>query len=268
MSSSDTKPIAVISGASSGIGAVYADRFAARGYDVVLVARRADRLGALAQTISRVHHVNAEVVIADLANESDLARVERILATNPAVRVLVNSAGLMKCLPMATSTLQDSLLQIALNITSLTRLTHAVLPAFLSRNDGMMINISSVLAIHEMPISASTVYNGTKAFVLNFSRSLQSELARTGVKVQVVLPAQTATEIWDNSGMSLSILSPDTVLSAETLVDAALAGLDKGESVTWPTVADATLCERYDVARSKLFAATQAGKPAPRYISA
>src|ERR1700754_3698699 len=109
MSSSDTKPIAVISGASSGIGAVYADRFAARGYDVILVARRADRLQALAQTISQVHHVNAEVVIADLANESDLARVERILATNPAVRVLVNSAGLMKCLPMATSTLQDSL---------------------------------------------------------------------------------------------------------------------------------------------------------------
>ena len=268
MSNSDIKPIAVISGASSGIGAVYADRFAARGYDLILVARRADRLEALAQKIFQVHHVNAEVVIADLANESDLARIERILATNPAVRVLVNSAGLMKCLPIATSTLQDSLSQIALNVTSLTRLTHAVLPAFLSRNDGVVINISSVLAIHEMPVRASSVYNGTKAFVLNFSRGLQNELAETGVKLQVVLPAQTATELWDNSGMSLSILSPDTVLSAETLVDAALAGLDKGESITWPTVADAGLWEQYDAARSKLFAATQAGQPAPRYISA
>jgi uncharacterized protein len=131
----------------------------------------------------------------------------------------------------------------------------------------VIINISSVLAVHEMPVSSS-VYNGTKAFVLNFSRGLQSELAETGVKVQVVLPAQTATEIWDGSGMSLSILNPDTVMSAEALVDAALAGLDKGESFTWPSVADIGLWEQYNAACSRLFAATQNGKPASRYIAA
>ncbi len=267
MSSSSVKPVAVVSGASSGIGAVYADRFAARGYDLVLVARRADRLEALSQKISQTYPVKAEVIVADLSNESDLVRVERVLATNPAVRVLVNNAGLMKCHPIAKSTLEDSLSQIGLNITSLTRLTHAVLPPFLSRNDGVIINISSVLAVHEMPVSSS-VYNGTKAFVLNFSRGLQSELAKTGVKVQVVLPAQTATEIWDGSGMSLSTLNPNTVMSAETVVDAALAGLDKGESFTWPSVADIGLWEQYDAACSKLFAATQTSKPAPRYIVA
>jgi uncharacterized protein len=265
MSSSNIKPIAVVSGASSGIGAVYADRFAKRGYDLILVARRADRLEALAQKISRAYPVRAEVMTADLANEPDLVRVEQMLATNPAVRVLVNNAGLMKRRPIAKSPLQDSLSQIALNITSLTRLTHAVLPAFILRNDGVIINISSVLAIHAMPVSS--VYSGTKAFVLNFSRGLQNELAETGVKVQVVLPSPIATDIWDDSGLSLSVLNPDTVMSAETLVDAALAGLDKGESITWPSVADFSLCEQYDAARSKLFAATQAGKPAPRYIA-
>jgi uncharacterized protein len=256
--------IAVITGASSGIGAVYADRFARRGYDLILVARRADRLEALAQKISKVYPVKTEVITADLAYEPDLVRVEKILATNPAVRVLVNNAGLMKRRPLATSPLQDSLSQIALNITSVTRLTHAVLPAFLSRNDGLIINISSVLAIHAMPVSS--VYSGTKAFVLSFSRGLQNELAETGVKVQVVLPSPIATEIWDDSGISMSILNPDTVMSAETLVDAALVGLDKGESITWPSVADLGLWEQYDAARSKLFAATQTGKSASRYI--
>ena len=161
---------------------------------------------------------------------------QQVLATNPAVRVLVNNAGLMRRRPIAKSPLQDSLSQIALNITSLTRLTHAVLPAFLSRNDGVIINISSVLAIHAMPVSS--VYSGTKAFVLNFSRGLQNELAETGVKVQVVLPSRPPPRFGTNSGMSLSILNPDTVMSAETLVDAALAGLDKGENITWPSVAD------------------------------
>jgi uncharacterized protein len=265
MSNSNIKPIAVVTGASSGIGAVYADRFAARGHDLIVVARRADRLGVLAQKISQTHQVKVEVVAADLVKEPDLARVEQILATNPAVRVLVNNAGLMRRRPIAKSPVQDSLSQIALNITSLTRLTHAVLPAFLSRNDGVIINIASVLAIHATP--ASCVYSGTKAFVLNFSRGLQNELAETRLKVQVVLPSQTATEIWDNSGMSLSILNPDAVMSAETLVDAALAGLDKGESITWPSVADLGLWEQYDAVRLKLFAATQTGNPASRYIA-
>jgi uncharacterized protein len=266
MLSSNVKPIAVVTGASSGIGAGYADRLAARGYDLILVARRADRLEALSNKISQSHGVKIEVMAADLANETDLARVEKVLATNPAVRMLVNNAGLSRLRPLAKSSVQDSLSQIALNITALTRLTHAVLPAFLSRNGGAIINVASVLAIHSMPVSS--VYSGTKAFVLNFSRGLQNELAETGVKVQVVLPGSTATEIWDNSGMPLSTLNPHTVMSAETLVDAALAGLDRGESITWPSVADLGLWEQYDAARSRLFAATQTGKPAPRYMAA
>lgn len=259
---SDRK-IAVITGASSGIGAVYADRLAKRGYDLVIVARRLDRLEALADKIRKTHGAKVETLQADLEKDSDIARVEHLLSTNPAIRVLVNNAGVARLKPLGQSSLQESLSQIALNITALTRLTHAVLPAFRKLNDGLIINIASVLSIHAW--SASAVYSGTKGFVLNFSRGLQEELASTGVKVQLVNPATTATEIWDNSGIPISALDQDSIMTTENLVDAALAGFDAGEKITWPSVADATLWEKYDDARSKLFTATQTGKPAPRY---
>ncbi|HVJ40494.1 MAG TPA: SDR family oxidoreductase [Dongiaceae bacterium] len=259
---SDRK-IAVITGASSGIGAVYADRLAKRGYDLVIVARRLDRLEALADKIRKAHGAKVETLQADLEKDSDIARVEHLLSTNPAIRVLVNNAGVARLKPLEQSSLQESLSQIALNITALTRLTHALLPAFRKLNDGLIINIASVLSIHAW--SASAVYSGTKGFVLNFSRGLQEELASTGVKVQLVNPATTATEIWDNSGIPISALNQDSIMTTENLVDAALAGLDAGEKITWPSVADATLWEKYDEARGKLFTATQTGKPAPRY---
>jgi len=257
------RKIAVVTGASSGIGAVYADRLAKRGYDLVLIARRLDRLATLADRIRKAHDVTVDVLQADLAKDIDVAKVEHLLSNNPDVRVLVNNAGLARFQPVAQTPLQDSLAQIALNITALTRLTHAVLPTFLKLNEGAIINIGSVLSIHALPVSA--VYSGTKGFVTNFTRGLQDELANTGIRVQLVNPATTATEIWDNSGIPLAALNQASVMTTENLVDAALAGFDKGEKVTWPSVADATLWDKYDEARSALFAATQTGKPAPRY---
>src|ERR1700742_3638661 len=117
---------AVVTGASSGIGAVYADRLAKRGYDVVLVARRLDRLEALANQMRKTHGVNVEVLQADLEKDSDIAKVEHALSANPPIRGLVNNAGLARLKPLAQSSPQDSLTQIALNITPLTRLTHAI----------------------------------------------------------------------------------------------------------------------------------------------
>jgi uncharacterized protein len=254
---------AVITGASSGIGSIYADRLAKRGYDLVLVARRLDRLEGLADKIKKAYGVNVEVLQADLEKDSDVAKVEHLLSTNPAVRVLVNNAGLARLKPLEQAPLQDSLAQIALNITALTRLTHAILPAFRKLNEGVIINIASVLSIHAW--SASAVYSGTKGFVMNFTRGLQDEFANTGVKVQLVNPASTATEIWDNSGIPLSALNQESVMTTENMVDASLAGFDMGETITWPSVADATLWDKYDAARAALFAATQTGKPAPRY---
>lgn len=265
---SSSKKTAVVTGASSGIGAVYADRLAARGYDLILVARRADRLAALSSRLSAAYGTQVQVLAADLAQEGDLARVEKAIASDTSVSVLVNNAGLARLRPLAQSSVGDSLSQVSLNITALTRLTQAVLPGLVSRNDGAIINIASVLAVHSLPISA--VYSGTKAYVLAFTRGLQAELANTGVKVQVVLPASTATEIWSEgvSGVPLSALNQEAVMSAEALVDAALAGFDSGEAITWPSVADERLWSSYDAARSALFAATQVGVPAPRYLKA
>jgi uncharacterized protein len=263
MSGYNPRKIAVITGASSGIGAVYADRLAGRGYELILVARRADRLEALSAKISKAHGTKIEVIVADLEKEADISRVEKAIAANPEIHMLVNNAGISRLRPLAQANLEDSLSQITLNITALTRLTHAILPTLVARNDGVIINIASVLALRSLPISA--VYSGTKGYVLNFSRGLQEELAETDVKVQVVLPASTATEIWSEKSLPLSALAPETVMTAENMVDAALAGFDNGEAVTLPSVADAGLWEKYDAAQSALFAATQIGKPAPRY---
>lgn len=258
------RKIAVITGASSGIGAVYADRFAKRGYDLVLVARRAERLKALAETISKTHGVSVESLVADLATDEGQASVAQVLATNPAVSVLVNNAGTARLAPLIGSPLQDSQEQIALNITALTRLTHAALPGMKARNEGLIINIASALSLHSLPISS--VYSGTKAFVLNFSRGIQQELADTAVKIQVVLPAATATELWDLSGVPLSALNPDAVMPTDAMVDAALTALDNGESITLPSVADADAIERFEAARTALFASTNTGKVAPRLL--
>ncbi|MFZ6674652.1 SDR family NAD(P)-dependent oxidoreductase [Undibacterium sp. Xuan67W] len=263
MTNPNSKNVALVTGASSGIGAVYADRLAARGYDLILVARRADRLEALAAQVSKAHGIKAETISADLTKDQDLARIETILATNEDVRVLVNNAGIARLAPLAQTSADDAFSQIALNITALTRLTQAAVPAFVARKQGLIINIASALSVHALPISA--IYSGTKAFVLQYSRGLQQELTETGVKVQVVLPASTATELWDLSGVPLAALNKETLMTTENMVDAALAGLDQGETITWPSVADASLWDKYEEARSALFAGTQAGTPATRY---
>ena len=265
---STTSKTALVTGASSGIGAVYADRLAARGYDLILVARRADRLNALADKLATTYGRKVQVLAADLAKESDLARVEDVLRRDASVRMLVNNAGIARFRPFAQSSVEDSASQIALNITALTRLALAALPGFVARNEGTLVNVASILAVHALPVS--TVYSATKAYVLQFSRGLQQELAGTGVKVQAVLPAATETEIWteDVSGIGLSALRKETVMRVDDLVDAALSGFDQGEAVTWPSVDDAGLWSTFDAARVALVGATQTGTPASRYRKA
>jgi uncharacterized protein len=257
------KGTAVVTGASSGIGAVYADRLAKRGYDLILVARRADRLKTLADRLRSEAGVAVETVTADLTSAADLKHVESLVASNPHVSLLVNNAGTasLGAATAADAGAQDTM--IALNITALTRLTLAVLPKLLERNAGAIVNVSSVLSLHTLPVSG--IYSGTKGYVLNFSRGLQQEVNGTNVKIQLVLPAATRTEIWDVGGFSLDNLDPATVMTAEDLVDAALAGLDRGEDITLPSVEDKSLWDKYDGARLTLFQASQNGKAASRY---
>jgi len=263
--SESPKPVALVTGASAGIGSVYAERLAERGYDLILVARRADRLHALSSKIGVAFGAKVDVVEADLTRDADVTRVERLIRDTPAITLLVNNAGTSTLAPVAQTSEQDAAEMVALNVTALTRLTHAILPAFLARNQGAIINVASVLSFHALQISA--IYSGTKGYVMNFSRGLQQELADTNVRLQLVMPASTATELWDLSGVPLASLNQASVMSVENLVDAALAGFDKGEAITLPSVHDASLWETFDEARARLFAATQTGKPAPRYAA-
>ena len=259
-----SNPVALVTGASSGIGAVYADRLAARGYDLVLVARRIERLRKLADTLAAAHRVDVRPIQADLTDAAGLAEVEDVLRSDGRMTLLVNNAGNGKLSSTVAMADADAAATMALNVVAPTRLARAVLPAFLKRNAGAIINIASVMALHSLPVT--TLYSATKSYLLTFSRGLQGEVAGTGVRVQAVLPAGTATEFYDHAGIPLSAFDPAAVMTTENLVDAALTGFDQGEEVTLPSVHDAQLWTAYDQARAALFGATQVGVPAPRYL--
>src|SRR5215468_2953464 len=179
------KGTALITGASSGIGAVYADRLAKRGYDLFLVARNKERLASLARRITIDTGRKVETVEADLTAPADLKRVEDILRTNAGISLLVNNAGVGATAPLVDSDVDKMEDMIRLNVNALTRLTYAVVPVFIARGNGTIINISSIVAIS--PEKSNGVYGGTKAFVLAFNHSLVHELADKGIRVQAVL---------------------------------------------------------------------------------
>ena len=259
------KGTALITGASSGIGAVYADRLARRGYDLILVARNTDRLTALARQLSDRTGRAVETVTADLTNASDLARVEQILRSDASITLLVNNAGVADTAPLLTSDVDKMQAMIALNVTAPMRLAHAAAPGFVARG-GTIINIASVVAI--APELLNGVYGGSKAFLLAFSQSLKHELADKGVRVQAVLPGATATELWDKSGRPLSELPQEIVMTTEDMVDASLTGLDQGEFVTVPALADAGAWDRFENARRAMSGKLSSAQPAPRYTGA
>jgi short-subunit dehydrogenase len=232
-----TKGTALITGASSGIGAVYADRLARRGYDLILVARDAKRLAGLAERLARDTGRDIDIVAADLTAKADLHRIEARLRSDASITMLVNNAGVG-----ATATLIDSdpdslESMIQLNVVALTRLTSAAVPGFVARRHGVVVNISSIVAL--APELLNGTYSGTKAYVLNLTQSLHNEVSAQGVQVQAVLPGATSTAFWDRAGTPVSALPEQIVMSAAEMVDAALAGLDQHELVTIPSLPDA-----------------------------
>ena len=257
------KGIAVITGASSGIGAVYADRLARRGHDLLLIARRHDRLQQLAAEIAGRTGRKVEVLAADLGAPADLARVERVLRDDPRITVLVNNAGVAAVTPLLNANVDDMSRMIALNVDALMRLTYAVVPAFVRRGLGTIINIASIVAV--APELLNGVYGGSKAFVLAFSQSLRKELADKGVRVQVVLPGATATDLWSIAGRPVEQLPKEIVMSVDDLVDAALAGLDQGEFVTLPALPQVEQWDAYEGARQALMPNLSRATPADRY---
>jgi len=263
MTSTTTKDTVLITGASTGIGAVYAERFAKRGHNLVLVARDFQRLENLANRLWEAHGVNVAIEVADLTNRSELERIEHLFAADPHIGVLVNNAGMAVSKPLIGSTPADFQQLLDLNVTAATRLAIAAANAFAKRGGGAIINLSSVLGVaHEI---GGGVYGGSKAFLLNFSRGLHQEGAAHNVRVQAVLPGATRTEIWDRSGSSIKNLDPSILMDVHDLVDAALAGFDAGEVVTIPSLPDVADWQAFETARQKLLPNLSRNTPAARY---
>ena len=263
MSNSSSKGTAVVTGASRGIGAVYADRLAKRGYDLILVARSEAPLNALTASLASANGRHITPIVADLSSKTDLAKVETKLREDLSITMLVNNAGIGSVVPLLNADIEKMEEMIALNSIALTRLTYAAAPAFVKRGTGAIINISSVVGIS--PETLNGVYGATKAYVLAFTHSLQHELADKGIRVQAVLPGATATDMWEIAGLPWQKLPPSIVMPVEDMVDAALVGLDQGELVTIPGLHDGDEWTRFEAARRAISQRFGNSVPASRY---
>jgi hypothetical protein len=252
---------ALITGASTGIGAIYADRLAKRGLDLVLVARDGAKLEVLATRLRDETGRKVEVIAADLTKPDDLARIEDRVR-EPDVGVLVNNAGAASLLDLANLPEPNLNTMVSLNILALTRLAHAAVSGLVKRQ-GAIINIGSIVSV--LHRANNSVYSGTKAYVSAFSNGLAQELEPQGVRVQAVLPGVIRTPLWDGPGGDIDAFPPSMVMSADDLVDAALAGFDLGETVTIPSLPDMADWQAFEAARGALMPNLSRDKPAPRY---
>lgn len=232
---STSENVALITGASAGIGATYADRLARRGYALVLVARDTQRLQALAARLHAETGVSVEILPADLTDDSDVALVEQRLQSGD-ISLLVNNAGMSLKGGMLEN--EPAALEqiIALNVTAPTRLAAAAAKSFVQRGSGAIINLSSVLAF--APEMFEGIYSGTKAYLLNLSQAMAAQLGPKGVYVQAVLPGATRTELWEKAGRDVNEFPPGFLMEVGAMVDAALVGFDRRETVTIPPLPD------------------------------
>jgi short-subunit dehydrogenase len=254
---------ALITGASSGIGAVYADRLAHRGHNLILVARDASRMEAIATRLRAETGRTVEVLPADLAVPANLSAVTHRLVTDPTIAMLVNNAGISLNGGLLENGPAELERLIAVNITAPTLLANAAARAFVRAGRGTIINIASVLAV--APELFDGVYSGSKAYVLNLSLGLAGNVRDAGVHVQAVLPGATRTEIWQRSGKDVDAFPPGMVMEVGDLVDAALVGLDKRETVTIPPLADEGQWIAYESARLALAPNLSRSQVADRY---
>jgi len=263
MNSVQTQGTALVTGASSGIGAIYAERLAARGFDLLLVARDEQRLQAAASKLRAEHGVQVEVLKADLTQKDDVLKLEQRLRSDSSISLLLNNAGVAADGLLANADLDQLERLIQLNVTTVTRLASAAAASFAKAGRGTIINIASVVAL--FPERFNATYSASKAYVLSLTQSLNAELDGTGVKVQAVLPGVTRTEIWGRSGIDASQIPTDMVMEAGEMVDASLSGLDQGELITIPSLPDASDWDAFVAARLVMAPNLSKSKAASRY---
>jgi len=256
---------ALVTGASAGIGEAFAERLARDGYDLVVVARRRERLDALAERLTNETGSAVEVVVADLGTEEGIARVEAVAAADDRLALLVNNAGFGAYRPFAELDPAVASELVNVHVTSVVRVTRAAIPGMIARGSGGVITVASLLALSgtlpASPLPNRVTYAAGKAFQVAFSQLLAGELAGTGVRVMVCCPGVVATEFHTVQGMDMSVLPR---MSSEDVVQAALAALEAGEVTCAPGVDDPELWTRLAEAQTGVIFAS---KPelAPRY---
>jgi short-subunit dehydrogenase len=266
MSDQMPRPRALVTGASSGIGLAFARRLAKDDYNLILVARRQERLTQLAREIEK-DGGQAEVVVADLAVAEGLAIVEQRAATGD-VTMLVNNAGFQTYMPFVELDPDRAEGQIRVQVTAIVRLSRAVLPAMLARKAGTIINVSSMLAFSggmDQPfLPKRVVYAATKAFVNSFTETLSGELVGTGVNIQALCPAVVRTQFHDIDGKP--VLRPNVpVMEPDDVVEASLAGLALGDVICSPALGDRGLLDHERQARHAVFGGGRGAELSPRY---
>ncbi len=230
--SSGPRPRALVTGASAGIGLAFAERLARDGYELVLVARRRERLEALAKRLEGSHQTAVEVLVADLTDAGDLLTVEQRVAAVPGLELLVNSAGFGTAGSFRALDPDTEEREILLNCLALVRLTRAALPPMVKRGSGGVINVSSMAGFLPSPYNAT--YGATKAFVNSFTEALAEELRGTGVGVQALCPGFTRTEFQEVADVDTSAIPGFAWMEPEPVVDASLAALKARDVVCVP----------------------------------
>jgi len=224
-----TRPVALVTGASSGIGEAFAAALAARGHDLVIVARRAEVLGDLAARLRSAHGADVEVLAADLATTTGVELVaERLGPQSGPVDLLVNNAGVGSMGRFWEQPLDGEAAEVALNVVAVLRLTHAALGPMVLRGSGGVINVSSISAYQPIPLHAT--YGATKAFVSSFTNAVHEELRGTGVKAMVLAPGYTRTGFQADGFDPVNL--PDLVWQEpEQVVAIGLKAYDRGRAV-------------------------------------
>jgi len=257
--------LAMVTGASSGIGVAYAELLAADGWDVVLVARRLDRLEELAARLADEHGVDARAAATDLADGSQLRSLCDEMAAMP-LELLVNNAALAHYMPFAELQPEQAGELVDLNVLAPVLLTRAALPGMIERGAGAVINVASLLAFSgawEAPfLPRRAVYAASKSFLVTFTQILASELEGSGVRVQVVCPGVVRSEFHTRQGMDMSSMSR---MEPDDLARASLVDLDRGVVVSIPSSGDENALEPVAAAQRDLMAATRVVDLPDRY---
>ncbi len=261
--------VAAVTGASAGLGSAFARRLARDGHDLVLIARREDRLRELAAAIESEHGRSVEVLVADLARTEPLRGVEDRLAREPNLEILVNNAGFGGYRPFVELDPDQAEELIRLQVVAVTRLTRAVLPGMVRWGRGAVVNVSSRLAysgaLAGPNLPARAIYAATKAFLVTFSQIVASELVGTGVRVQALCPGLVRTEFHQRMGIDPARFPAAAVMAADDVVASSLTGLRLGEVVCIPALDDPALLAAIMSAEREMFEQSRSGVPAARY---